>query len=48
LFAFAAFFLALAELLVGLGIVIAFLAAIVVALALQGASLALGRRLRIA
>ena len=44
LFAFAGFFLALAELLPGQGIAIAFAVAIVVGLVIQGASLALGRR----
>jgi len=48
LFAFAGFFLALAVLLPGQGIAIAFAAAIVVALALQGGSLALGRRMGLA
>jgi hypothetical protein len=48
LFAFVAFFLALAELLVGQGIAVAFIAAIVVALASQGATIAFGRRQRIA
>jgi len=42
------FFLMLAELLPGQGIAIAFAAAILVALALQGVSLALGRRLGLA
>lgn len=48
LFSFAGFFLALAELLPGQGIAIAFAAAILVALALQGVSLALGRRMGLA
>ncbi|TAN33311.1 hypothetical protein EPN29_06010 [bacterium] len=48
LFSFAAFFLMLSALLVGHGIAVAFTAAVVVALALQGLSLAVGRRLRIA
>ena len=48
LFGFAAFFLALAELLTARGIGIAFIVAIAVAIAMQGASLAFGRRLRIA
>jgi hypothetical protein len=45
LFAFAAFFFALAELLPSEGIVVAFAAAIAVVLATQAASLTLGRRL---
>lgn len=45
LFAFAAFFFILAELLVPQGIAAAFAAAIAVALAMQGASLLAGRRL---
>jgi hypothetical protein len=48
LFSFAGFFLVLAELLPGQGIAIAFAAAILIALAVQGASLALGRRLGLA
>lgn len=48
LFSFAAFFFTVAELLSGQGIAIAFAAAILVALALQGGSLALGRRLGLA
>jgi hypothetical protein len=48
LFSFAGFFLMLAELLTGQGIVIAFAAAILVALAIQGLSLAFGRRLGLA
>ena len=48
LFAFAAFFMTLAELLATEGIAVAFAAAVVVVLAVQGASLAVGRRLRIA
>lgn len=48
LFSFAGFFLTLAELLPGQGIAIAFAAAILVALALQGVSLALGRRIGLA
>jgi hypothetical protein len=48
LFSFACFFLTLAELLPGQGIAVAFAAAILVALALQGASLALGRRMGLA
>jgi hypothetical protein len=48
LFSFAGFFLMLAELLAGQGIVIAFAAAILVALAIQGLSLAFGRRLGLA
>jgi len=48
LFAAAGFFFVLAELLPGQGIAIAFAAAILVALALQGISLGLGRRLGLA
>ena len=48
LFSFAAFFLTLAELLPGQGIAIAFAAAILGALAVQGISLGLGRRLGLA
>jgi hypothetical protein len=48
LFGFAVFFFALAELLAGQGVAPAFGAAIVLALAVQGASLTLGRRVRIA
>lgn len=48
LFAFAAFFLTLAELLVGQGIALAFAAASLAVLLVQGASLAVGRRLRLA
>jgi hypothetical protein len=48
LFSFALFFLTLAELLVGQGIVFAFAAAIFAALVVQGASLAVARRMGIA
>jgi hypothetical protein len=48
LFAFAAFFMTLAELLTGHGVALAFAAAAVVVLAVQGVSLAVGRRLRVA
>ncbi|MGH7765461.1 MAG: hypothetical protein ACREOM_13710 [Candidatus Dormibacteraceae bacterium] len=48
LFGFAGFFLALAELLAGHGIALAFIVAITVALVIQGASLTAGRRLGIA
>jgi hypothetical protein len=48
LFAFAAFFFTLTELLAGQGIAIAFAAAIAIALVIQGASLTLGRRMGIA
>lgn len=47
-FAFAAFFLTLAQLLAGQGVAIAFAAAVFVVLCVQGASLTVGRRLRIA
>jgi len=48
LFAFAAFFLTLAELLAGQGVALAFVAAAAVLLVVQGGSLAVGRRLRLA
>lgn len=48
LFAFAAFFFTVAQLLTGYGIVIAFTAAVAAVLAVQGTTLALGRRLSIA
>jgi len=48
LFAFAAFLLTLAELLAGQGVALAFVAAAAVLLVVQGGSLAVGRRLRLA